>query len=287
MNKLKSILSLILIASILTSCASSANLSSNPYLKDKWNENLSRSDMNEIQSGEKIHREIMNSFSLYTERQVNIYVNQVSKNIAQHSQRPHLPYVCTVLTSDKIYATGAPGGYIYITTGFINYLDNEAELAGVLAHEIAHLQYRNPKYSTSKKTLEVVEVIVGVAGGVFGPIGMLAFVGVAALNVLTDEKGLDKRVLIADKRALEFMQKAGYDPQGLVDVLYKLIYSEPQLVPYMMDYYRSRPVSADRMLNIGKVFDGLEFQNVTYNTHREKYLTMMSSVKQLYTADRF
>ncbi len=262
---------------LLSSCTTSHNDSNHNY-----NEKLSNSDYKEIEIGRQIHRQILSSFSLFTEERANQYVNHITEEISKVSSRPNLPYDCTILASDKIYATGAPGGHVYITTGFINILDNETELAGVLAHEVAQLQYRNPKYSGAKKSLEVMEVVTGVAGGFFGPFGVLAFVGVATLNQLTTSKNVDSLVLLADKKALVYMNKAGYDPQGFVDVLYKIIYADQMLIPYMIDYYQSRPVSADRMIHLENVFKKMTFENKQFDTERERFNMMTSGVKQLY-----
>lgn len=278
-------LSLWLILLLPTGCASETSNSrilQEAYLGSREVSEFSRGELKEIEAGNQIHREILASFSLFTEPKPNEYVREITQLLGEVSHRTHLPYQCTILYSDKIYATAAPGGHVYITTGFINFLDNESELAGVIAHEIAELQYRNPKYSNAKKALEAMETAAGLAGGFFGSIGMLAFMGVATLNYMTDEKGLESRVIMADKKALHYMIEAGYDPQGLIDVLYKIIYADGSLMPYLVDYYNTRPVNADRLKKMSRVFQDLDLQDKSFDTRREKFLSAVAGVKKLY-----
>ncbi|MBI4972007.1 MAG: M48 family metalloprotease [Candidatus Omnitrophica bacterium] len=281
-KKAKLIVSLSVITVMLAGCATDNDASFQQDPNDRETPGLSRRDHKEIQVGEEIHREILSSFSVYTEPTANEYVREITQTIGKVSHRPGLPYQCTILFSDKIYATAAPGGRIYITTGFINILDNESELAGVLAHEVAEVQYHNPKYSGSKQALGAAETAAGLAAGFLGPYGMLALVGIAALNTMTTEKDLPQRVDMADKKGLCYMVRAGYDPQCYIDVLYKIIYADPNQVGLLVDYYNSRPVNADRLKHVNKVFRELKIENQTFDTHREKFLGSISSVKALY-----
>ncbi len=283
-SKIRIILALFLSTTVLAAgCATPYDTSfSADSGFDPENPHLSKRDQKEIEIGKDIHREILSSFSVYTEPQANEYVKEITAMLAKASHRPGLPYECTILYSDKIYAAAAPGGHVYITTGFINILDNEAELAGVLAHEVAEIQYQNPKYSQGKQALQAAETVVGIAGGFFGPYGMLAFVGIAALNYMTDEKGLDQRVIMADRKAMIYMARSGYDPQGLIDVLYKVIYTEPNMVAFLIDYYNSRPVNADRLKQANKVFRQLDLANKSFDTNRQKFLNGVAGIKELY-----
>ncbi len=107
----------------------------------------------EKQIGEQIHQTIMSSFYPYTEPRANEYIGKIGGDLSKQAARNELDYRFIVLYSDKIYATSSPGGYVYITTGMIYFLGNEAELAAVLAHEIAQLQYKDPKVSVGRKVL--------------------------------------------------------------------------------------------------------------------------------------
>ena len=271
MNK---VISLALILFLLSSCASRGSV-----------KNMSLAER-EVEMGNAVHREILSSFSVFSEPKSNGYVTEITQLLGKVSGRPQLSYQCTVLYSDKIYATVAPGGHVYVTTGMINFLENESELAGVIAHEVGEVQYKNPKYSGAKKAMGVLETAAGLTSGFFGPIGMLAFAGVAALNHLTDEKGLETRVMMADRKALGYMVKSGYDPQGLVDVLNKILYADDSTIPYLVDYYQSRPVNALRMKRLHKAFGHLDLTDKSFETHRDNFLSMTDGVKQLYLSEK-
>ncbi|MDD3295609.1 MAG: M48 family metalloprotease, partial [Geobacteraceae bacterium] len=99
--------------------------------------------------GAAIHREILASFYPYTDPKVVRYVTDLGRSLAAHAKRHDLDYCFTILYSEKIYATSAPGGYVYVTTGMLNFLQNEAELAAVLAHEIGELQQADRRFTKS------------------------------------------------------------------------------------------------------------------------------------------
>src|SRR3989338_7752892 len=87
-----------------------------------------------------------------------------------------------VLEDDRIYATQAPGGYVYITIGFFKFLASEIELAGILAYEIGMLQYRDPRLSKLKKALDLLLQTGSYVGPAFGSIGALSVLGLALVG---------------------------------------------------------------------------------------------------------
>src|SRR5205085_2639859 len=89
----------------------------------------------------------------HPDNEVNLYLNQVGKNLALHSSRPNLPWTFGAVESDAVNAYSAPGGYVLVTKGLLKRIKTESELAGVLAHEMGHVnrrhafeQYRQAKY---------------------------------------------------------------------------------------------------------------------------------------------
>lgn len=249
-------------------------------------QNASYSDESEV--GQKIHQEIIRSFRPYTEPDVVNYVNHMAKDIAGKAERKDLPYEVTILYNEQIYATSAPGGKIYLTTGFLYFLDNEAELAGVLAHEIGQLQYKDPKLSKSKQVLSQIINTGSTVAPAFGEIGMLAVLGLAMIKATTDGRRLssDQRLLKADALGMNYMTEAGYDPQGLIDILYKMLEAHQQLVPYFKEYYEARPITLERMTTLQQVFKELPIQDRTFTTNREQYLEMTKGVREIYKQAR-
>lgn len=93
----------------------------------------------EIQFGENMSALLLGTRPLYDNKEINIYVNQVGMWLASNSVRPILPWHFGVINSSSINAFAAPGGYVFITSAMLKQLDNEAQLAAVLAHEIIHV----------------------------------------------------------------------------------------------------------------------------------------------------
>src|SRR3989338_9730032 len=165
---MKRAISLLLIVLMLAGCASHQK-----SIQD------SSSSTVEAQIGEAIHRQIIQSMSVYQEAVLDEYVQSIGKKISENAHRQDLIYRFIVLEDDRVYSIYAPGGYIYITTGFFKFLRSEIELAGILAHEIGMLQYKDPRLSKFKKAFELLLQTGSQIGPAFGTIGALSVLGLA------------------------------------------------------------------------------------------------------------
>ncbi|MFY8063346.1 MAG: M48 family metalloprotease, partial [Usitatibacteraceae bacterium] len=101
------------------------------------------SEQEEIVSGHNIHQQVLKEYPPYKNAALQAYVNGVGQKLAAQSHRNNLPWTFTVVDSPDINAFAVQGGYIYMTRGLMAYLDSEAELAGVLGHEIGHVTARH------------------------------------------------------------------------------------------------------------------------------------------------
>ncbi len=149
------------------------------------------------------------------------YINLVGKTVAEFSDRPTLQYHFAILNSEEHNAFAAPGGYIFITVGLLKSLRNEAELAGVLAHEIAHVTHQHMLETTRR-------------GAILGSVSELTLSAMkkdpAMFSNIIDEmtdllftKGLDQeKEFEADRVGVDYAYRAGYHPQGLRDYLFTL-----------------------------------------------------------------
>lgn len=233
--------------------------------------------------GQQIHSQILSSFYPYTDKKVVNYVTKVGDSLAGHARRDEIPYRFTVLYSDKIYAASAPGGFVYLTTGMLHFLDNESELAAVMAHEIAQLQYKDPQLSKTKKVLESVTRGGAMVAPAFGSIGALAALGLAVVhNMSQAQVPMEKRLMRADARAFTYMTEAGYDPQGMIDVFYKFLNAESEMIPYFYDYYQSRPITESRVQAMQDAFEELPLEGKTFNAQYQAYQETMKGVSEMY-----
>lgn len=276
---IRKIFSIFLIAPIIFSgCASTSGAGKNSK------PGISSSATEEVAMGEKIHAKILNSFHPYTDPRVVDYVNKIGSLLAQHAGRKELPYRFTILYNEKIYATSSPGGFVYLTTGLLNFLRNEAELAAVMAHEIAELQYHDPRLSKSKKVLNALTQSGAIVGPAFGQIGSLAVLGLVLLNAAVEAGQItpEKRLLQSDNRALHYMVGAGYDPQAMIDLLWGFLKADQRIVPYFYDYYQSRPISEARIMNVNQEFQKLPLEGKSFSVRREAYEQAMKGIHQIY-----
>jgi predicted Zn-dependent protease len=169
------------------------------------------SEERESNIGRQAHPEIIKQFGYYENEDLQRYVNDVGQKLVAVCKRKDVTYHFTVLDTPMENAFAVPGGYVYITRGLLAYLNSEAELAGVLGHEIGHIVGRDSANQMSQAMLAQFAVLAGVAapGGanVAQATGML-------LNSVMMGYGREKEYL-ADQQGVEYMCKAGYDPEQM------------------------------------------------------------------------
>jgi predicted Zn-dependent protease len=174
------------------------------------------SEAQEIQIGRDLDVEIRREMGVYDDPGLQEYVEQIGLRLARQSQRPHLPWQFTVIDVPAVNAFALPGGYIYLTRGIMPYLDDEAELAGVLGHEIGHVTARHAAQAYTRATGAGLGLALG---GIFfpatRPIQGLAETG---LGLLFLKYGREDE-LQADRLGAEYAAQNGWDPSGVPDLL--------------------------------------------------------------------
>ena len=150
------------------------------------------------------------------------YVNLVGMAVARNSIRPEIPYYFVVVNSPLQNAFACPGGIIFLSSGLLNTIETEAQLAGVLAHEVAHVAHKH-----ALKSIQRARFFQGVgtitAATMEGEKGKQFENMIGGLENILFDKGLDKNMEFeADLSALETTYRTGYDPDGLVEVLKEL-----------------------------------------------------------------
>ena len=188
------------------------------------------SEEEEIAIGEKVMTGVLGAAPLYANDRVQRYVNQVGRWIASRSERPNLPWRFAVLDSPLANAGAAPGGQIYITTGLLFRMRSESELAGALAHEVAHVvqkhhlrTYQTKVAANAAKNLAASELSARtkVGGGavgqaVKGAVIELGMEGVSTMLLTPLDRSEEEQ---ADRMGMIMAARAGYDPYGLPTVL--------------------------------------------------------------------
>jgi predicted Zn-dependent protease len=150
------------------------------------------------------------------------YLNLVGNAVATNSKRPTIPYQFAVLDSQVQNAFAAPGGVIFVSKALIGLIENESELAGVLAHEVGHVAAKHA-ISSIRRTQFLQGVGSITAASMKGSQGKQFESMIGDLQTVLFDKGLDKGMEFeADAAAMETAYRTGYDPRGLISVLKKL-----------------------------------------------------------------
>jgi predicted Zn-dependent protease len=167
------------------------------------------SEAQEISMGRELDAQVRQEMGVYQDDDLQRYVQELGMSLAKRSQRPNLPWSFAVLDSPAVNAFALPGGYIYITRGILPYLDNEAQLVGVLGHEIGHVTARHSAQQYTRAMGAQLGVLVG---SIFVP-GVRPFSDLAegGLGVLFLKFGRDAE-LQADALGAQYAATGGWDP---------------------------------------------------------------------------
>ena len=173
------------------------------------------SEQDELRLGRETEQSIIKEYGAYDNLVLQNYVQSIARPLAGVSHRPALPWQFRVMDSPVVNAFAAPGGYVFITRGLLAAVNDEAELAGVLAHEIGHVTARHSARNYSQSLLANFGVQLGTAlagsyGNVLGPL-LEAGTGLLFLKYSRD----DERQ--ADALGVEYATKAGYDSNRMAD----------------------------------------------------------------------
>ncbi len=173
------------------------------------------SEAQEIRFGRDANADVRTQYKVYESAALQGYVNGVGQKIALHSHRPNLQYHFTVLDSPEINAFALPGGYVYITRGILAYLNSEAELAAVLAHEIGHVTARHGVRQASASQATGIGIALA---SIFVPQINSSNLGQNLAGALLSGYGRDHE-LEADRLGAEYLARTEYDPHAMIEVI--------------------------------------------------------------------
>jgi len=198
----------------------------------------------EIAMGKQLAQEVERQAKIVDDPIVAEYVNRIGQNLVRNSDAK-VPFTIKVLDSEEINAFALPGGFFFVNTGLITKADSEAELAGVMAHEIAHVAARHGTKQASRGTLaQVATIPLMVWGGWTGYIVRNAAGVAIPLGFLQFTKGFEKE---ADYLGLQYLYKAGYDPTSFVDFFEKVQSIEKKKPGSMEKVFSTHPMTDDRI----------------------------------------
>jgi predicted Zn-dependent protease len=200
----------------------------------------------EIAMGKGLAQQVERQAKIINDPVIAEYVNRVGQNLVRNSDAK-VPFTIKVIDSEEVNAFALPGGFFFVNSGLILKADNEAELAGVMAHEIAHVAARHGTRQATRGEIAQLGMIPLIfmsygswamygayqAASVLVPIGFLKF-----------SRGFESE---ADMLGLEYMYKAGYDPTAFVDFFEKVETLEKRKPGTMAKVFSTHPMTDDRI----------------------------------------
>jgi predicted Zn-dependent protease len=214
---------------------------------------------------------------------LNDYVNQVGRNMAARTHRLNVPYSFRVVNANYVNAYAFPSGSIACTRGILLSLENEAELAALLGHELGHVNARHTAQQMSKGMLSQtifgsLSVVAGATAGIFGQMAVqLGGMGAGAL--LASYSRDNERE--ADALGLEYMVKAGYGPRGMVelmDMLRSLSKDKPGAIELM---FATHPMSDERYQNAVETSRTKYLSAQNLPLYRERFMDQTAKLRSL------
>ena len=220
---------LLLGALVLSSCATLGG--ANYYsLDEEW------------QMGQQLQAQLQTQLPLSRDRELNAYVNRLGQQMVAQTTMRNRQWRFYVVQDDAINAFNIPGGAVYINTGLIKRVGSAGELAGAMAHEVAHgvARHGTSRLSKAQETNAIAGVVLGSSGGVEQIAAQIAAQGAFASFSRSDERE-------ADRLGVDLMVASGWDPDGLAALLSRLAQAEGS---GGVKFFRSHPLSSDRMQTV-------------------------------------
>ena len=281
--------SLLLAALLLASCGTNVV---NPVTGET--ERSVMDESTEIAEGAKGHQEVLKEYGVYNNPAAQTYVNALGQKLAAQSHRNQLQWHFTVLDSPEINAFALPGGYVYVTRGIMAFMESEADLAGVIGHEIGHVTARHGAQRATKQQTAGLGVF---AASILGAV--LESQGVAGAGQLAGQVSQSvaagyiasygrEQELQADGLGAEYLSRTRYDPRNMVDVINvlknqerfaaDLAKAEGRPAPAQGDWLASHP-SNDQRLAIITQLSAQYAGNAKYEDEgRARYLKVIAGM---------
>lgn len=275
----------LILCALLSACATVTNPVTGEAERTVMNESQ------EIAQGQQAHQQVMAEYALYPDAAVQTYVNNLGQRLAAQSHRSELDWHFTVVDSPEVNAFALPGGYVYVTRGLMAYMDSEADLAGVIGHEIGHVTARHgAQRATRQQTAGLGVMAASLLGALLDSrmpgVGQLAgqlSQGVAAGYVANYSR---EQELQADQLGAEYLSRNHYDPKNMVDVIKvlqsqeryaaEIAQAEGRAAAPQSNWLSSHPSNDQRLAEIAQI--AAQYTGVYGEDGRARYLNTIDGM---------
>ena len=226
----------------------------------------------EIAIGKNAAKQALTQYPPYTaDPRLSAYVQGVMNKLAVHCKRKDIHYQVQIVQSEVPNSFALPGGYIFITTGALKMMDSEAQLAGVLGHEMTHVENRNG-ISNIQHQLVASGIELATLGETDSP--QITAAGAAALKLAED--GMSRKMeSAADAGGARLEAEAGYDPNGIVQFLAKIEKIEQPTSELLSDH----PTTSKRITALDKEISGEHLVHGSMAEGRRTFAAMTASLR--------
>jgi predicted Zn-dependent protease len=208
----------------------------------------------EIALGKQLAAEVKRSAKVVDDPVISEYVNRLAQNLVRNSDAK-FPVITEVIQGEQVNALSLPGGYFFVNTGLILAAETEAELAGAMAHEIAHIAARHGTRQATKGEIANIATIPLIFMGGWAGYGARQAAGILVpVTFLSFTRAFESE---ADMLGLQYMYKAGYDPVGLVDIFEKISALDKRKPGKVAKLFSDHPPTGDRVTTVQKYIQTL------------------------------
>ena len=234
----------------------------------------------EMALGRQLSAEIARQAKIIDDPLVSEYINRLGQNLARNSDMT-FPVRFALIEADEVNAFTLPGGFIYVNTGTFRLSDNEAELASVMAHELAHAAARHTTRQMTRGDLaNMAQIPLAIAGGWAGLAARQAVNAAMPMAFFKFSRNFENE---ADTLGLQYLWKAGYDPTAALDMFERIESTERRQPGAVSKLFRSHPLTPDRITrtqkNIEEMLPARE-EYVLNTSEYEEVRTRLSDLSQ-------
>jgi beta-barrel assembly-enhancing protease len=235
----------------------------------------------EIEMGQQYAAEINRQLPIVQDAAVHNYINQLGNRIQRQPGNRDIPYTFYVVNSREINAFAVPGGYVYINRGLIERTENLSELAGVVAHEIGHVEARHSvamleRLQAAQAGVAIASVLLG--GPPAGVAGAAVDVG-ATLYFARHSRAAEHE---ADAIAVQLLPGAGIDPNGLVTFFQKLLEEQERAPAQVEQWFATHPLTQERIVSTRELIQAIPAQRMqNLQVTSADYVSFRNRVAQL------
>jgi len=260
----------VVLALVATTCATNPVTGKSEFML------LSRDD--EIAMGRETDPQILSSYGQYEDAELTTYLGGLGKRLAGMSHQPDLPYSFKVLDSPVVNAFAVPGGYVYLTRGILAYLNDEAELAGVIGHELGHIAARHSAQQYSKAQAAQLGLGIGsILSPTFAKFAGLAEAGISMLFLSFSRENERE----ADDLGVLYSSKAGFDARQMANLFVTLERLDPSGGgDGLPAWFSTHPNPPDRIAAITKAAEAWQKTNPNAGVvkNRDQYLRQLEGL---------